>query len=386
MSDRPAIVFLPGVMGSRLYFPDSNKFWDPDSTWRMLRWAPLWPVRSDDDNRRELHAREPAGVVMDPLTSDVDADGVAHGWGGVVWSYYGDYLKHLRTITGTGRTFAVGYDWRQDIRWLGEYAADKFWKALDATGADKLAIVTHSMGGLVARAAFMHDPTLIPRVAKVLFICQPATGVVILYRRLFTGLIPGLDGGLKDYGFRLLLGNTRAAFVGNMSGLPGAMQLLPSEFYPDDAQGQPHGERGDRRGRRGGGRLRRRRLPARSERPHAGAAGRGPSPTSRINGSQDVAELPRSETRAGSGPRPAPAGDVGDLRRLCRPTRVRIAFPGNRPNPAVEPSAGAGPSPLAQRARPRGRVPARLFGSSDVEHATACANQAVAEATRVALA
>src|SRR4051812_39671299 len=178
MPDRPAIVFLPGVMGSRLFFPDSGKFWDPDSPWRMLRWAPLWPFRSDDDNRRELHAREPAGVVIDPLTGDVDNDGVAHGWGGVVWSFYGAYLKHLRDLAGAGRAFAVGYDWRQDIRWLGEYAAEKLWKALDATGADRLAIVAHSMGGLVARAAFKHDPTLIPRVAKVLFVCQPATGAV----------------------------------------------------------------------------------------------------------------------------------------------------------------------------------------------------------------
>ena len=77
MADRPPIVFLPGVMGSRLYFPDSDKFWDPDSTWRMLRWAPLWPVRSNDDNRRELHAKEPAGVVIDPRDDDVDPDGVA---------------------------------------------------------------------------------------------------------------------------------------------------------------------------------------------------------------------------------------------------------------------------------------------------------------------
>ena len=160
----------------------------------------------------------------------------------MVWSYYGDYLKHLRDIAGAGRAFAVGYDWRQDIRWLGEYAADKLWNALNATGADRLAIVTHSMGGLVARAAFKHDPTLIPRVAKVLFVCQPATGVVILYRRLFTGLIRGLDGGLKDLGFRLLLGNTRAAFVGNMSGLPGPCSCCRVSSTRTTSLGRPWNE------------------------------------------------------------------------------------------------------------------------------------------------
>ena len=95
------------------------------------------------------------------------------------------------------------------------------------------------MGGLVARAAFRHDPNLVPRISKVLYVCQPATGSVLIYRRLFTGLVPRLDGGrgISDRAFRLLLGNNRAAFVGNMSGQPGPLQLLPSKFFPTDSAG-----------------------------------------------------------------------------------------------------------------------------------------------------
>ena len=82
MPDQPPIVFLPGVMGSRLYFQNSGKFWDPDSTLRMLRWLPIWPFRSNDDNRRELHAREPAAVMIDPLDAgSMDAQEVRLGWG-----------------------------------------------------------------------------------------------------------------------------------------------------------------------------------------------------------------------------------------------------------------------------------------------------------------
>ena len=114
MASQP-IVFLPGVMGSRLFFKASKRYWDPDSTWRMLRWAPIWPFRSDEDNRLDLHARQPAGVMIDPETNAVDADGVALGWGGVVWSFYGEFLKMLRELAAGRRAFAVGYDWRQDI-------------------------------------------------------------------------------------------------------------------------------------------------------------------------------------------------------------------------------------------------------------------------------
>jgi hypothetical protein len=222
------IVFFPGVMGSRLYFPNSNLYWDPDSTWQMTWWMPvLW--RSDDDNRRDLHIREPAGVLIDPHDGDDFGDAeTALGWGGVVWSYYKDYLWALRDLAADGQAHAVGYDWRQDIRWLGEYAAEKLWKCLADTGADRLWVATHSMGGLVARAALRHDGELAKRVEKVVHVCQPTVGAVVLYRRLLTGLKKELDEGLA---FRILLGNSRAGFVGNMSGQPGPLQLLPSRFF-----------------------------------------------------------------------------------------------------------------------------------------------------------
>jgi len=58
--------------------------------------------------------------------------------------------------------------------------------------------------------------------------------------RLFTGLVRGLDGGggVADRVFRLLLGNSQATFLANMSGLPGPMQLLPSEHFPADPAGR----------------------------------------------------------------------------------------------------------------------------------------------------
>lgn len=248
---RTPILFFPGIMGSRLYFPNSRRYWDPDSARRMLWWAPLRPFRSDDDNRKELHFTEPAGVIAEAVQGE--AGSLELGWGGVVWSFYSEYLRLLRGLAADGRAFAVGYDWRQDLRALGEYAADKIRAALEMTGAPKVSLVGHSMGGLVIRAALTAAPALGAAVDRVLFVCQPAAGAVVLYRRLFTGLVRGLDGGggVADRVFRLILGNDRAGFVGNMSGLPGGVQLLPTRHFPADGgrhwnevlgNGTPHGE------------------------------------------------------------------------------------------------------------------------------------------------
>ena len=143
-------------------------------------------------------------------------------------------LNDLGATYPTAQVHAVGYDWRQPIDWLGWYAGQRIRAILAATGADEFSAVTHSMGGLVLRAAFKAAPALVGMARKVVHVCQPSVGAVVLYRRLFTGLVRPYDGGggVFDRAFRLILGNTRTAFLGNMSGMPGPMQLLPSQFLP----------------------------------------------------------------------------------------------------------------------------------------------------------
>jgi pimeloyl-ACP methyl ester carboxylesterase len=381
MAERPPIVFLPGIMGSRLYFPSAGKFWDPDSTWRMLRWMPVWPVRSDDDNRRELHAAQAAYVVLDPLDPDsMSPEEVFLGWGGVVWSFYAEFLRDLRELAGSRRAFAVGYDWRQDIRWLGEYVAGKLNKVLQSTGAQQVSVVTHSMGGLVLRSALRHDPSLAPRVAKFLSICQPTVGAVLLYRRLFTGLVSGRDGGkgVGDRAFRLLLGNDRGSFVSNMSGLPGAMQLLPSRFFPTDASQRAW---------------------------HAGISGTVThdvlygsvaSPPGLLDSAMRLAPEVAADFRDRVGEvadfhaflgAPSGAGSSGpETYAICglgEKTEVRIGFKGTKAVPVVT-ADGDGTVP-ALSARAMQVAPARLFDVAGLEHGTACVQPRVREIAREVL-
>jgi pimeloyl-ACP methyl ester carboxylesterase len=226
------IVLLPGIMGSRLYFENSGKFWDPDDTWRMLKWMPVWPFRSDDDNRVDLHAQEPAAVIQDFANGTPDQS--FRGWDGVAFGYYGPMLTQLENQWKMSNSVhAIGYDWRQDICELAKYAEEKIDEILHTTNETQVAVITHSMGGLVIRAA-LRNKTILPKIKVLIHICMPASGAVGIYRRMFTGMMPQLDGNstILDRAFRFLLGDSRKGFVGNFSGLPGAVQLMPGQYLP----------------------------------------------------------------------------------------------------------------------------------------------------------
>jgi pimeloyl-ACP methyl ester carboxylesterase len=224
------IIFFPGIMGSRLYFTSSDRYWDPDSTFRMLPW-----LIDPSNNRAFIHGSEPADVVQSPIWSEFDAAQELRGWGGPVWSFYGGLLNFLEDL-GPNPVYAIGYDWRQDIGSLGIDALTRVREILTATNAAKAVLIAHSMGGLVVRAAFRQDPTLNSQVDKTFYICQPSAGASLMYRRLFTGLDSDYDSG---WAFRRILGSSRQVFIGNVSGLPGAMQLVPSVYFPVDAGGIP---------------------------------------------------------------------------------------------------------------------------------------------------
>jgi hypothetical protein len=89
------------------------------------------------------------------------------------------------------------------------------------------------MGGLLARAALHRHPALAERVKGAVHVCQPVHGAVVLYRRFFTGVRRPYDAEVRwaDRLFSLILGNTPPRFRGNICGLPGPLQLLPTGHY-----------------------------------------------------------------------------------------------------------------------------------------------------------
>jgi pimeloyl-ACP methyl ester carboxylesterase len=232
------IVFLPGVMGSRLALGLLN--WDPDGSIAYIPkigFAWSWGNATVKQKRAALGWEgsdyADTNVVMD--YEDYQKD---YGRGGIVNSFYGAFLDLLKEHSFGSAiqtpVYAIGYDWRGDIqRKTAARIRARIKDIMDTEHATRIVIITHSMGGLVSRAMFKKFPDETQAyTAGVIHVVQPAVGAVVLYRRFFTGMQDSLDGaGFADSILNGILGRTPADFAALLSVLPGAMQLLPSGFY-----------------------------------------------------------------------------------------------------------------------------------------------------------
>jgi pimeloyl-ACP methyl ester carboxylesterase len=138
------VYVLPGIMGSQLGFVRGAG--KPDD----ILW--LDPIDIAFGRLTELALREESKIV--PL-------------GAMSYSY----LKLTLRLRKAGYdAVLLDYDWRRDLATLGRALAAR----IDADGRDEIALVGHSMGGLVARAALLHDAD--KRVARVIQLGTPNAG------------------------------------------------------------------------------------------------------------------------------------------------------------------------------------------------------------------
>jgi pimeloyl-ACP methyl ester carboxylesterase len=144
----PTVYLLPGIMGSQL------------GHWR------------DHGQAADLLWLDPSDIVRGRLAElRWGADKALETLGGIVYSYLA--LK-LRLQAAGFEVVLHDYDWRQDLRILGAQLAAR----LRADTSGQLALVGHSMGGLLARAALAHwegDPDG-ARITRVIGLGTPHGG------------------------------------------------------------------------------------------------------------------------------------------------------------------------------------------------------------------
>lgn len=135
--------------------------------------------------------------------------------------------------------YACGYNWLESCDasadWLRQRIERiiKFW-ADHKRECSQVILVTHSMGGLVARACAKQIPE---KILGVIHGVMPALGAPICYRRIASGAEKwspsngGIDNKKAEY-LADILGGTPARTMPVMARSPGALELLPNHLYP----------------------------------------------------------------------------------------------------------------------------------------------------------
>ncbi|MDB5748357.1 MAG: hypothetical protein JWP72_3205 [Massilia sp.] len=135
--------------------------------------------------------------------------------------------------------YSAGYCWLHDCKTSAELLEKRILEIIDWWKAAKrpcsqVILVTHSMGGLVARACAKRIPD---KIAGVIHGVMPALGAPVAYRRIACGTepyAPNSDPLKKFAGSRaaVILGDSTAKTTPVLAISPGALELLPNHLYP----------------------------------------------------------------------------------------------------------------------------------------------------------
>jgi pimeloyl-ACP methyl ester carboxylesterase len=135
--------------------------------------------------------------------------------------------------------YAVGYNWLEDCETSSERLENRiveiidFWQSAKRH-CEQVILVTHSMGGLVARACAKRIPH---KIAGVIHGVMPAFGAPAAYRRMACGTeSSGPDNSPYEDAEALalakILGETTEKTTAVLATSPGALELLPNHLFP----------------------------------------------------------------------------------------------------------------------------------------------------------
>lgn len=241
------LVFVPGIMGSRLRRvgaaptadgedgttgPDGlpNIRWDPGTITKHVWMAKNFMYRHAPHRKRMI-----IGPVFDENYLEVaNAEPVGDGLAGIMEDYRG-FLEQLRSRDwgALGRIFefpvyAFGYNWTASAETAGRKLKSRIEEIIAEARAtvgrcDKVILVSHSMGGLVSRAccSLAGGEGLVHGIVHGV---QPVAGSAAAYWRIKAGF----EGDWKG---SAVLGNEGPDVTIVLGNSPGGLQLLPNRQY-----------------------------------------------------------------------------------------------------------------------------------------------------------
>jgi len=200
------IVFIPGIMGSRLSRPKEDQSLEevwPPTVWEVIRGYDRLDALVDPRVRSTAVIEKQCETFYGPLLDAIRATGA--------------------TEDGTkNRLIPWHYDWRKDLTTHSQKLASDLAAICTSDANARISVVAHSMGGLVTRGC-LEDPQSagapwLGRVGLALFLATPHNGAPLALSRILG--IGGSSLGLSQQQLREL---------SNHPDYPSAYQLLPPE-------------------------------------------------------------------------------------------------------------------------------------------------------------
>ncbi len=218
------IMFLPGVMGSRLYTGGvvENQLWEPNK----------------NTDVKKLYLDEFGKSINNIFTKDIIIK--TNIFGGLpkidkdIYKDFDDYLKKIKSQNIIKDYNSVPYDWRMSADYIlneGVKYKDKnvdlvqLVKDLQKTSrTGKVTLITHSNGGIVAKQLILELKKVGAEniIDNIVFVAMPEYGTAQAITALMFGHNQSLVGGL------IMRSSIARELAKNM---PTAYTLLPSEKY-----------------------------------------------------------------------------------------------------------------------------------------------------------
>ncbi len=227
--DKTPVIIIPGIGGSE--FRAAQDF---QSTIRECGDSGASPYYYLKDEVIWVNELKAADIACDDYFDvlKLKIDGVTPDYPEVVLSgdiYSGTYSKLIKFLVDNGyeqnkTLFVFPYDWRKDVALTSSQLQNLITSIKNQTGAAKVDIIAHSMGGLVARN-YIKDADKASNVRKLITLGTPYLGSVEFLKAILYGKRIGPD----EIGKMLAVQSSETKDI--FQNMTGGFNLIPNKKY-----------------------------------------------------------------------------------------------------------------------------------------------------------